>query len=81
MTEDDGATAHGHPAELAPESGSLRFVVVGLVLVAVLSIVAVTLLSYARRPSPDALVGIGSASVGALATLLARVGLVNGQRP
>jgi hypothetical protein len=57
---------------------TLRLVVLGLVIVAVLSIVAVSGLSYTRRPVPESLIGIGSAAVGALSTLLARVGRVNG---
>jgi hypothetical protein len=55
-------------------SGTLRIVVLGLVIVALTSIFSVTLLAFSRRSVPDALIGIGSAAVGALATLVARVG-------
>lgn len=49
----------------------------GLIVVAVCSVVATAVLAYASRPTPDAVIGVGSAAVGALATLLARAGRVD----
>lgn len=57
---------------------TLRLVVQGLILVAALSIISVAILAYQKRQAPAELIGIGSAAVGALSTLLARVGKVNG---
>ncbi len=68
------------PDEVGHASGTLRLVVLGLIAVAVASIASVTILSYFRKPAPEAMIGMGSAAVGALATLLARVGHVNGDR-
>lgn len=58
-------------------SRTLALAVWGLIVVAVCSVVATAVLAYASRPTPDAVIGVGSAAVGALATLLARAGRVD----
>lgn len=50
----------------------LRFAVVGLMLAILVSLVGVVFLAWQRRELPDGIVAIGSASVGALATMLVR---------
>ena len=54
--------------------GTLRVVVLGLVAIAILTVLSVATLAFSRRPAPDALIGVGSAAVGALATMVARAG-------
>jgi hypothetical protein len=53
---------------------TMRIVVIGLITVAILCVIATSVLAFYRRPSPDAVIGVGSAAVGALSTLVARAG-------
>lgn len=48
----------------------LRYAVIGLMLAMTISLVGVILLSWKGIPTPDGIVAIGSAAVGALATML-----------
>jgi len=48
-----------------------RIVVVALSLMAILSLIAITALAFVGETSPEGIVALGSASVGALAGLLA----------
>lgn len=50
----------------------LRFAVVGLMLAILVSLLGVIFLAWQERELPDGIVAIGSASVGALATMLVR---------
>jgi uncharacterized integral membrane protein len=50
----------------------LRFAVIGLMLAILVSLIGVVFLAWAERELPDGIVAIGSASVGALATMLVR---------
>jgi uncharacterized integral membrane protein len=50
----------------------LRFAVLGLMLAIIVSLVGVIFLAWQGKELPDGIVAIGSASVGALATMLVR---------
>ena len=50
----------------------LRWAVIGLLAAIVISLVGVLVLAYEGIPTPDGIIAIGSAGVGALATMLVR---------
>ena len=50
----------------------LRFAVIGLITAALVTIIGTLILAWQSIPLPDGILAIGSASVGALATLLVR---------
>lgn len=50
----------------------LRFAVIGLMLAIIVSLLGVVFLAWQGKELPDGIVAIGSASVGALATMLVR---------
>jgi uncharacterized integral membrane protein len=50
----------------------LRIAVYGLILAVLVALVAVSLLAWLEKPLPDGVMAVGSAGVGALATMLVR---------
>lgn len=58
---------------------TLKIVVMALATVAILSLLLVSALAFFDKETPAGLIAIGSGASGALATLVARVGRLNGQ--
>lgn len=50
----------------------LRIAVIGLIFAVIIALIAVSILAWFEKPLPDGVLAIGSAGVGALATMLVR---------
>lgn len=59
----------------------LRYAVLGLVIAIAATILGVIFLGYQEKPVPDGVVAMGSAAVGALATMLVRPPLYPSNKP
>jgi hypothetical protein len=57
-----------------PPSSTAHLAVAGLIVVAILSVILVGVLAYSDRDTPELLGNVAAGCVGALATLVSRVG-------